>query len=27
VGDVRGTEAWTYHATEFNAAVMFWSNH
>ena len=27
VGDARGTEAWTYHAAEFNAAVMFWSNH
>ncbi len=27
VGDVRGPEAWTYHAIEFNAAVTFWSNH
>ncbi len=27
VGDARDPEASTYHATEFNAAVMFWSNY
>ena len=27
VGDATDPEAWTYHATAFNATAMLWSNH